>query len=154
VTNPNESDGTRNRRHAATRLRAKLGTVATVVVLVGLASAVMASAHPGPGPTAEADEIEAKGEARHARHLDKQHDERRDGHDRGTRPSAADIEARMDALAADLAAKVEAGQLTRAEADEIEAKVKARVEARHARHLIRTAGSTPGLAAALALARS
>ena len=91
---------------------------------------------------AEADEMIAGLEARIAEHAK--------GAERDARPSKADLAERKAAFLEDLDAKVEAGELTRAEADEIVAKV----EARHARHRQRTTGDTPDMSAALALARS
>jgi Arc/MetJ-type ribon-helix-helix transcriptional regulator len=81
-------------------------------------------------------------EARIAEHLK--------GAERDARPLKADLAERRAAFLEGLDAKVEAGELTRAEADEMIAKV----EARHARHRQRTTGDTPDMSAALALARS
>ena len=88
---------------------------------------------------AEADEMIAGMKARIAEHAK-----------RDAKPSKADLAERKAAFLEGLDAKVEAGELTLAEADEIVAKV----EARHARHRQRTTGDTPDMSAALALARS
>ena len=162
--------------------RAKAGTIATVVLLVAVVTAAAVAATPGSRPEvgdngraehdvrplkadladrkaafledldakveageltrAEADEMIAGLEARIAEHAK--------GAERDARPSKADLAERKAAFLEDLDAKVEAGELTRAEADEIVAKV----EARHARHRQRTTGDTPDMSAALALARS
>jgi len=88
---------------------------------------------------AEADEMIAGMKARIAEHAK-----------RDARPSKADLAERRAAFLEGLDAKVEAGELTRAEADEIVAGMKARI----ARHRQRTTGDTPDMSAALALARS
>ena len=108
--------------------RAKAGTIATVVLLVAVVTAAAVAATPGSRP-----EVGDNGRAEH-----------------DVRPLKADLAERKAAFLEDLDAKVEAGELTRAEADEIVAKV----EARHARHRQRTTGDTPDMSAALALARS
>ncbi|MDG2908775.1 MAG: hypothetical protein P6D49_10820, partial [Acidimicrobiales bacterium] len=71
---------------------------------------------------AEADEMIARMQARIAEHAK--------GADRDGKPSKADLEARKAAFLDGLDAKVEAGELTRAEADEMIA----RMEAQHAEH--------------------
>ena len=213
--------------------RAKAGTIATVVLLVAVVTAAAVAATPGSRPEVEdngraehgARPLKADLEAREAaflEHLDAkveageltraeademianmedQHAEHLKGADRDARPSKADLAERKAAFLEDLDAKVEAGELTRAEADEMIAGLKARiaehakrdarpskadlaerkaaflegldakveageltraeadeivakVEARHARHRQRTTGDTPDMSAALALARS
>ncbi|MDP7125925.1 MAG: hypothetical protein QF367_11830 [Acidimicrobiales bacterium] len=159
--------------------RAKAGTIATVVLLVAVVTAAAVAATPGSRPEVEdngraehgARPLKADLEAREAaflEHLDAkveageltraEADEMIAGMKariaehakRDARPSKADLAERRAAFLEGLDAKVEAGELTRAEADEIVAKV----EARHARHRQRTTGDTPDMSAALALARS
>ncbi|MEE2697492.1 MAG: hypothetical protein VX516_03520, partial [Actinomycetota bacterium] len=67
---------------------------------------------------AEADEMIARMQARFAEHAK--------GADRDGKPSKADMEARKAAFLEDLDAKVDAGELTRAEADEMIARMQAR----------------------------
>jgi hypothetical protein len=89
--------------------RAKAGTIATVVLLVGVVTAAAVTATPGSRP-----EVEDNGRAEH-----------------DARSLKVDLEAREAAFLEDLAAKVEAGELTRAEADGMIA----RMEDQHAEHL-------------------
>jgi len=88
---------------------AKAGTIATVVLLVGVVTAAAVTATPGSRP-----EVEDNGRAEH-----------------DARSLKVDLEAREAAFLEDLAAKVEAGELTRAEADGMIA----RMEDQHAEHL-------------------
>ncbi len=216
--------------------RAKAGTIATVVLLVAVVTAAAVAATPGSRPEVEdngraehgARPLKADLEAREAaflEHLDAkveageltraeademianmedQHAEHLKGTDRDARPSKADLAERKAAFLEDLDAKVEAGELTRAEADEMITGMKARIaehlkgaerdarplkadlaerraaflegldakveageltraeadeivagmKARIARHRQRTTGDTPDMSAALALARS
>ncbi|MDE0750283.1 MAG: hypothetical protein OSB37_09905, partial [Acidimicrobiales bacterium] len=76
----------------------------------------------------EADETIARMQARFAEHAK--------GADRDGKPSKADMEARKAAFLDDLDAKVEAGELTQAEADETIARMQARF-AEHAKQIDR-----------------
>ena len=106
-----------DKERAASWIRAKAGTIATVVLLVGVVTAAVVSATPGSRPEVEDNErTEATEHAAHAK---------RDG-----KPSKADLEARKAAFLEDLDAKVEAGELTRVQADEMIA----RMEDRFAEH--------------------
>ncbi|MCH2413032.1 MAG: hypothetical protein MK189_08670 [Acidimicrobiales bacterium] len=90
-----------------------------MVLLVGVVTAAVVSATPGSRPEVE----------------DNERTEATEGADRDGKPSKADLEARKAAFLEDLAAKVEAGELTRAEAGEMIA----RMESQHAEHAKRIA---------------
>ena len=102
-----------DKERAASWIRAKAGTIATVVLLVGVVTAAVVSATPGSRP--EVEDNERSKAAEHAK-----------GADRDGKPSKADLEARKAAFLEDLDAKVDAGELTRAEADEMIARMQAR----------------------------
>ena len=103
----------------ASRIRTKAGTITTVLLLAGVVTAAVVSATPGPRP--EVEENERSKAAEHAK-----------GADRDGKPSKADMEARKAAFLDGLDAKVEAGELTQAEADEVIARMQARF-AEHAK---------------------
>jgi len=103
----------------ASRIRAKAGTITTVLLLAGVVTAAVVSATPGPRP--EVEENERSKAAEHAK-----------GAERDGKPSKADLAERKAAFLEDLAAKVEAGELTRAEAGEMIAGLEARI-AEHAK---------------------
>ena len=107
----------------ASRIRTKAGTITTVLLLAGVVTAAVVSATPGPRP--EVEENERSKAAEHAK-----------GADRDGKPSKADMEARKAAFLDDLDAKVEAGELTQAEADEVIARMQARF-AEHAKQIDR-----------------
>ncbi len=108
-----------DKERAASWIRAKAGTIATVVLLVGVVTAAVVSATPGSRP--EVEDNERSKAAEHAK-----------GADRDGKPSKADLEARKAAFLENLDAKVEAGELTQAEADETIARMQARF-AEHAK---------------------
>ena len=99
-----------DKERAASWIRAKAGTIATVVLLVGVVTAAVVSATPGSRPEVE----------------DNQRTEATERAERDGKPSKADLEARKAAFLDDLDAKVEAAELTRAEADEMIADMQAR----------------------------
>ena len=99
-----------DKERAASWIRAKAGTIATVVLLVGVVTAAVVSATPGSRP--EVEDNERTEATEHAK---------RDG-----KPSKVDLEARKAAFLEDLATKVEAGELTRAEAGEMIARMEDR----------------------------
>ena len=107
----------------ASRIRAKAGTITTVLLLAGVVTAAVVSATPGPRP--EVEENERSKAAEHAK-----------GADRDGKPSKADMDARKAAFLDGLDAKVEAGELTQAEADEMIARMRARI-AEHAKQIDR-----------------
>ncbi len=102
-----------DKERAASWIRAKAGTIATVVLLVGVVTAAVVSATPGSRP--EVEDNERSKAAEHA-----------EGAKRDGKPSKADLEARKAAFLEDLAAKVDAGELTRAEAGEMIARMEDR----------------------------
>ena len=103
----------------ASRIRRKAGTITTVLLLAGVVTAAVVSATPGPRP--EVEESERSKADEHAK-----------GADRDGKPSKADMDARKAAFLDGLDAKVEAGELTQAEADEMIARMRARI-AEHAK---------------------
>ena len=107
----------------ASRIRAKAGAITTVLLLAGVVTATVVSATPGPRP--EVEKSERSKTAEHAK-----------GADRDGKPSKADMDARKVAFLDDLDAKVEAGELTQAEADEMIARMQARF-AEHAKQIDR-----------------
>ena len=107
----------------ASWIRAKAGTIAIVVLLVGVVTAAVVSATPGSRP--EVEDNERSKAAEHAK-----------GAERDGKPSKADLAERKAAFLEDLAAKVEAGELTRAEAGEMIARLEARI-AEHTKQIDR-----------------
>ena len=97
----------------ASWIRAKAGTIAIVVLLVGVVTAAAVTATPGSRPEVE-------------------DNERTEATEQASKPSKADLAERKAAFLEDLTAKVKAGELTRAEAGEMIAGLKARI-AKHAK---------------------
>ena len=123
----------------ASWIRAKAGTIAIVVLLVGVVTAAAVTATPGSRPEVEDNErteateqaskpSKAGLEARIAEHAK--------GGDRDGKPSKADLAERKAAFLEDLTAKVKAGELTRAEAGEMIAGLEARI-AEHGKQIDR-----------------
>ena len=105
-----------DKERAASWIRAKAGTIATVVLLVGVVTAAVVSATPGSRP-----EVEDRERSKAAERTEATERAERDG-----KPSKVDLEARKAAFLEDLAAKVDAGELTRAEAGEVIARMEDR----------------------------
>ena len=125
----------------ASWIRAKAGTIAIVVLLVGVVTAAAVTATPGSRPEVEDNErTEATEQASKPSKADMEaHKERAEhgkGAERDGRPSKADLAERKAAFLEDLTAKVKAGELTRAEAGEMIARLEARI-AEHGKQIDR-----------------
>jgi len=97
----------------ASWIRAKAGTIAIMVLLVGVVTAAAVTATPGSRPEVE-------------------DNERTEATEQASKPSKADLAERKAAFLEDLTAKVKAGELTRSEAGEMIAGLEARI-AEHAK---------------------